>query len=149
MLTHTHPLYFSVFLTYFSLASPFSFRVTHTLSQCKLSLQYGWYCLLLRRVDSSSTLRLYFLQEKLNRPLELNLNRKKKQKEWEEGNCSNISTNMNSCSLQPNSPEIELAQVVLLPAFIRRQFNNQMWANLLWFPLLPGSKLWLHFDLLK
>lgn len=34
---------------------------------------------------------------------------------------------MNSCSLHPNSPEIELAQVVLLPAFIRRQFNNQMW----------------------
>lgn len=27
----------------------------------------------------------------------------------------------------PNSPEIELTQVVLLPAFIRRQFNNQMW----------------------
>lgn len=33
---------------------------------------------------------------------------------------------MNSCSLHPNSHEIELAQVVLLPAFIRRQFNNQM-----------------------
>lgn len=33
---------------------------------------------------------------------------------------------MNSCSLQPNSTEIELARVLLLPAFIRRQFNNQM-----------------------
>lgn len=52
----THPLDFSIFLTY-----PYLRASSHT--QCKLSPQYAWHCPVTRKVDSSNTLRLYFLQE--------------------------------------------------------------------------------------